>query len=134
MIFIDEEHENFYMENVKKLLRDDPHRRALIYCLGIDEGTRIHIHDLFDFKTCLIKPDGIEQPWQTSSTSRVTRTAFTIYNDYFPTVRWYENNDKQESAEREQYEYALTELFATTAYIPYFVQALYIRYSLAGVK
>lgn len=131
MIFIDKEHKNFYETKTKELVRNDAHRRALIYCLGICDQTRAQIHDLFDFNTCLIKLDGIEQPWQTHSTSRITRTAFTIYNDYFPTVRWYEDQGKKEEAETEQYEYALTELFATTEYIPYFVQALYIRFELA---
>lgn len=61
---------------------DDPCRKALLYALGLTEETRRHVRELYDFKERCIIPEGLDKPWQTGSSTRVTRLAFNLYNGF----------------------------------------------------
>jgi len=43
IIFRNEKHKDFYQTYMKKCRRQDVYHKALIYCLGISEDTRINI-------------------------------------------------------------------------------------------
>ena len=83
MLFKDNKHQEFFEENVRKTnSAGDPYREALFYTLGLTGETRNNIADLYDFEENAIKPEGIKNPWQTGTSSRVTRLAFNLYNGY----------------------------------------------------
>lgn len=83
MKFKNEQHKSFYMENIQKTNSErDPYRKALFYTLGLTEQTRVHINDIYDFHKKGIDWDGLSKPWQTSTSLRVTRLAFNLYNNF----------------------------------------------------
>jgi len=93
--------------------RSDAYHRALFYTLGLSQETRKHIRDLFDFSHGGIKPEALAATWQTSSTVRVCRLAFNLWNGW-----------TEEGAERHS---TPNELFAC-GYASYFFEATYLRY------
>ncbi len=83
MKFIDKEHEVFYKSNILKTnSQEDPYRQALFYALGLTEETRNNINSLYDYKEKCINFDGLNAPWQTGTTTKVTRLAFNLYNGF----------------------------------------------------
>ncbi len=50
IIFINEAHEKFYFEKLKKVRYQDAYHKALVYCLGISDDTRRNIGRIYDFK------------------------------------------------------------------------------------
>jgi hypothetical protein len=111
--YYDAEHEGFYYQMLNERKNSDSYHRALFYTLGISQETRKHIRDLFDFSHGGIKPEGLAASWQTSSSIRVSRLAFNLWNGW-----------TEEGAERYS---APNELFAC-GYAPYFFEAIYLRY------
>lgn len=79
MRFVDQKHKRFYDEKMESM-KDESYHRALIYTLGMIETTRNHFDEI-------VKPDGINSDclnaaWQTSSSLRVTRLAFNLFNGF----------------------------------------------------
>ena len=58
----------------------DPYHKAFFYTMGISSETRMHIHDCFNFRDDVIRPDCLSRGGQTSGSSRVTRMAFNLWN------------------------------------------------------
>lgn len=77
--FRNQEHEEFYIENLMRCRYQDACHKALIYCLGISCDTRRNIERIYDFKTGDIKPKCLQEGWQTSGSLRVVRLAFNLY-------------------------------------------------------
>lgn len=83
MKFIDDEHRAFFeRQTAKAHVEDDPYRKALFYALGLTEETRRNINSLYDFKENCIDIDGMHKGWQTSTSMKVTRLAFNLYNGF----------------------------------------------------
>lgn len=83
MIFKDKEHEDFYNFNVKETnSNDDPYRQSLFYLLGLTKETRQNIDRLYNFKEQCIEFDGLTDPWQTGTTTKITRLAFNLFNGF----------------------------------------------------
>jgi hypothetical protein len=83
MLFKDAEHQTFFEENVVKTNSiKDPYRQALFYTLGLVDETRKYINHLYDFKERGPRYDGLNEPWQTGTSKRVTRLAFNLYNNF----------------------------------------------------
>lgn len=77
------EHLDFYTGMVLRTNAErDPYRKALFYTLGVNQDTRQHINDLYDFDDCGIKTEGLEKGWQTSGSLRVSCLAFNLYNGF----------------------------------------------------
>lgn len=55
---------------------------SLLYLLSLNQATREHIEDLYDFKLHEIIPTGIHAEWQTSSSRRITYLAFNMFNNF----------------------------------------------------
>lgn len=120
MIFRDDLHEKFYNENIAKTkAHDDPYRQALFYTLGLLDETRRHIKSLYDFKERGIDFDGLFGGWQTSTSKKVTRMAFNLYNG-FAGHTGEEEIDKAEN-------YSPYELFDNSLMV-YFFEAVKLRY------
>lgn len=124
MIFVNEEHENFYEEKLKEVRYQDVYHKALCYCLGINKDTRSHIDRIYDFTTGYVKPECLQEGWQTSGSLKVVRMAFNLYCNGMPSVNDY---TKEEDKIKECRCYTVEDLFCCS-YAPYFWQAIQIRY------
>lgn len=111
--FASREHEDFYHSMLERRGWKDSYHQALFYCLGIAEETRDNVDSLFDFKKDAIRPEGLEEGWQTGGSIRLCRLAFNLWNGY-----------ADKGAERMA---TLYELF-DCGYAPYFLEAVRIRY------
>lgn len=116
--FKDLEHHQFYEGMVRMThSHTDPYRQALFYLLGLTEQTRSHVRDLYDFDENSICLEGLNKGWQTSSTVKLTRLAFNLYNGYA--------EDEDHDAARNYSPYFLFD----THLLPYFFEAAKLRYS-----
>lgn len=122
--FKNKEHEKFFWLYYMKCRYQDVYHAALVYCLGIDRDTREHIHEIYDFKTGMVKPECLHDGWQTSGSEKIIRMAYNLYNNGTPSVLDYDNDEKK-LAECEQY--TVENLFCC-GYAPYFWQAVKLRY------
>ena len=124
IIFISEAHRKFYFEKLKEVRYQDVYHKALIYCLGISSDTRTHIDSIYDFAEGCVKPECLQEGWQTSGSVRVVRMAFSLYCNGTPSV---DEDMEIEEQIQECKQYTAEELFCC-AYAPFFLQAIQIRY------
>ncbi|AET57244.1 DUF6075 family protein [Paenibacillus terrae] len=118
--FKDIEHEQFYEGNLRMThSQHDPYRQAFFYILGITPQTCQHIHDLYDYEEQAIRLEGLEQGWQTSTSVKMTRLAFSLYNGY--------TGDAEAGPDHPRY-YSPYHLFDTVL-MPYFFEVIKIRYA-----
>lgn len=83
MKFKNNEHRDFFDWAVAKdNSQADPYRRALFYALGLTDETRRNIEDLYSFRERVIRIGGLTAAWQTSTSERVTRLAFNLFNNF----------------------------------------------------
>lgn len=106
-------HQDFFLEMISRSKIDDTYHRAFFYLMGISSETRANIHQMFDFKTDCIVPQGMYGEWQTSHTVRVCHLAFNLWNGYT------ENEPGRD--------FTPYELFCCE-YAPYFMEGIKIRY------
>lgn len=121
MNFIDEQHKQFYEEKLKLTGKEDVYRKALIYTLGICETTREHFNDIFDMKEGLINRNSLQEAYQTSTSMKVTRLSFSLWNS--------NNYDSDEDLENGivSTHYNPSDIFCCS-YAPYFWEAIKVRY------
>ena len=83
MKFVDDEHKAFFEQMVAKTrTQDDVYRKAFFYTLGLTATTCHNIDDIYDFAEHCPKFDAVRKGWQTSTSVKVTRLAFDLYNGY----------------------------------------------------
>jgi len=124
MKFIDKEHEEFYkekfivMQNYKKT---DSYYKSIVYTLGICPITRANFGKIFNLKEGEINIDSLNEAWQTTSSEKVTRLAFSLWNGC--------SYDSEEAIEKGQVSdnYNVYNLFCCS-YAPYFFEAIKVRY------
>ena len=123
MEFIDIEHELFFE---KKLLFQEeskvkPYYKALIYTLGMCETTRKNFDKIFDMGKGEINIDSINEPYQTSTSQKVTRMAFSLFNGC--------NYDSEKDIENGilSSNYNVNDIFCCK-YAKYFFEAIKIRF------
>lgn len=121
MKFIDEQHKQFYEEKLKLTGKEDVYRKALIYTLGICETTRENFADIFNIKEGLINRDSLQEAYQTSTSMRVTRMAFSLWNS-----NCYDSDEDLENGIVSTH-YTPSDIFCCS-YAPYFYEAIKIRY------
>lgn len=124
IIFKDKRHETFYHTYLLKCWYQDVYHKALVYCLGLSEDTRNHIHQIYDFKTGCVKPECLQDGWQTSGSQRIVRIAFNLYTDGTPSTFEYDDVGGQIDETRF---YSVSDLFCTGD-AKYFWEAIKIRY------
>ncbi|RCX20918.1 hypothetical protein DFR58_101120 [Anaerobacterium chartisolvens] len=82
-LFMNDAHREFYIMNIQKTNSfSDPYRKALFYALGLTAETRNNINSLYDFADNAIDFDGLNRPWQTGTSAKVTKLAFNLYNGF----------------------------------------------------
>lgn len=121
MNFIDKEHEEFYQSKISEYQNADCYHKALIYTLGICETTRDHFREIFG-KNKELNFDSLQSAWQTSTSEKVTRMAFSLWNS----SSMYES-EKDATEGNISNEYNPSRIFCCS-YAPYFYEALKIRY------
>lgn len=124
MEFIDSAHKEFYekkLDELKKLGKTDVYYRSLTYTLGICETTRDHFSSIFDIKEGMININSIGSAWQTGTSEKVTRMAFSLWNRCM-----YDSEEDREEGKMSR-GYNPSEIFCCT-YAPYFWKAIKIRY------
>ena len=122
--FKNQEHENFYKEYLTKCRYQDVYHKALVYCLGIDRDTRVHVAKIYDFKTGNVKTECLHEGWQTSGSLKIVRMAFNLYCNGTPSV--YDSEDADEQL-RECQRYSVEDIFCC-GYAKYFWEAIKVRY------
>ena len=95
MVFVNEEHEEFFYEKLEQAKSQDCHHKALIYVLGISEDTRKYFNQIYDIKTGNIKRECLHQGWLSSGGVVVIRLAFNLYTDTTPSANDYKSRDGQ---------------------------------------
>ena len=124
MNFIDDNHKIFWIEKYKiieKYGKVDVYYKSLIYTLGISEITRRHFLEIFDIENGEINIDCINYSWQTNTSAKIVRLAFSLWNSC--------NYDSTEDCENNQLSklYNISEIFSCS-FAPFFVEAIKIRY------
>ena len=119
--FIDKEHKQFYEQKLKETGKLDVYRKALIYTLAMCETTREYFADIFNLKDGEININSLQAPYQTGSSEKVTRMAFSLWNRC--------NYDSEKDIENEKVsdKYNVSEIFCCS-YAPYFYEGIKIRY------
>ena len=120
-VFYDNDHISRY-----KLVRGlmggserDPYRAAVAYLISLDEVLYTHRDSVFDFDKCVILPEGLHKPWQTSTSQKTTRLASNL---------WCGFRYEDESMALSPY-YTPEHIFACE-YAPYYWQAIKLRFEL----
>lgn len=91
IMFASEKHRDFYEKYLPQCRHQDVYYKALIYCIGISEDTRNHIHRIYDFQSGCVQPECLHDGWITSGRARVVRLAFNLYCNGTPSVNEYED-------------------------------------------
>ena len=90
-IFANENHKNNYkklMQHIDKQCRGSERIQAMVYLLALLETIKPGFaKTVFDFENLLIRPDVLNEPWQTSSTRRTILLAFNLFGDYPATIQ-----------------------------------------------
>lgn len=130
IIFLNNEHKSFYMEEMEKTVNDSYHK-ALVYLLGLTPETRNNFNTLVKYNGGLIpnslsiKHYNMNEAWQTGTTYKITLLAFNLFNGFS-----YEYDDISEGDKRTQHisdKYTPYFLFCNPM-APYFIQAIIIKY------
>lgn len=120
--FFDVAHKAFYMEKLEQAEREkrrvDSYVQSLIYLCGLCPDTRTHFSRLFDWEDWCIRPEALNEGWQTGTTGKISRLAFNLWNGY-----------GQEDPEDEYISarFLPDELFCCE-FQPYFFEAIRLRY------
>jgi len=111
--FKDTEHEQSFLEFIASdtVEVNDVERLSLFYLLALNKDTRRSINSLYNFEGRHIEPEALDRGWQTSSSRKVTKLAFNLFNNF---------ND------REYDDFSPLELFSTSDAL-YMSEALKIR-------
>lgn len=121
MEFLDNEHKQFYEQKIKEIGTTDVYRKALIYTLAICPVTREYFSDIFDIKEGLINRNSLQAPYQISTSMKVTRLAFNLWNS-----NCYDSDEDLENCNVSTH-YTPSDIFCCS-YASYFYEAIKIRY------
>ena len=115
----DNEHSAFYREHLESGV--DPYFRALVYLFGLTAETRENFPQCFDQDTRMIKPEALNDGWQTGGTARVVRMAFNLWNG------WCYETEEDAQGGRISDAFTPDNLFCCE-FAPYFYEAVKLRY------
>lgn len=116
MKFYNKEHKERYEDVLSRMTSTDNYHTSVAYLMSLDDNCYKHINDLFDFEDDSIKADGLNKAWNTSTTLKVIRLAFNLWNGYC-----YDDNDEVDS------NFCVDNIF-NCSYAEYFYQAIKLRY------
>ena len=120
MLFINEEHKEFYYLN-RAISINDVYSNPVIYLLGLTDDTRNHFNQIYDINNNEIHLEQLKQGWQTGTSSKITRLAFNLFNGMVFDSEDDFDNDKFSS------KYAVDKIFCC-GFAPFFFEAIKLRY------
>ena len=124
MKFIDEEHKKFVLaryEELQKYQKLDVYYKSIIYILGMCPTTRKHFDSIFNMREGEIFIEALQASWQTGTSAKVTRMAFSLWNECnYDSLDDYEKGTVSKN-------YNVSEIFCC-GYAPYFWEGIKIRY------
>lgn len=116
MKFIDETQEQAYTILIERMGNNDVYHKALAYLITVDTVCRKHIDSIYDFADRCINPDCLADSWQTGTSIKTCRLAFSLYNG---SLVW--------CPEEDHVYVTPSELFCCSL-APYYWEAIKIRY------
>ena len=124
MKFSDNEHREFWNQMYKEMKvfkKQNVYYKSIIYVLGICKTTRDNFSNIFNFKDGEININSLNAPYQTSTSAKVTRMAFSLWNGC--------NYDSEKDIESDtpSSNYNVGEIFNCN-YAPFFYEGIKIRY------
>lgn len=122
--FKENAHENFYNEKLRQVRHPDVYYKALIYLLGMTEGTRAHFEQIYDAGTGCIAPACLCQSWPTNGEKKLIRLSFNLYTGRILNLK--EGCNEEEKLD-EYSRYSVNEIFSCD-YAPYFWESIKLRY------
>lgn len=124
MKFIDNEHRSFWNEKyeiMQKYGKTDVYYKAIVYILGVCLETRKHFERIFNLEKGEINVNSLDEAWQTGSSEKVTRMAFSLWNECnYDSIEDFENGKVSKK-------YNPSEIFSC-GYAPYFYEGIKLRY------
>lgn len=114
--FINNTHAGAFDKLIDRMGNTDVYHAALAYLITLDGVCRKHINSIYDFSQGCIKPECLQESWQTSTTLKTCRLAFNLYTNG---VLWCEFEDKHHCTP--------SEIFCCDL-APYYWQAIRLRY------
>ncbi|MBO5143810.1 MAG: hypothetical protein J6C46_12625 [Clostridia bacterium] len=124
MKFIDNEHRNFWNEKyeiMQKYGKTDVYYKSIVYILGVCLETRRYFERIFNLERGEINVDSLSEAWQTGSSEKVTRMAFSLWNECnYDSIEDFENGNVSKK-------YNPGEIFSC-GYAPYFYEGIKLRY------
>lgn len=101
--------------------KTDVYYKALVYIFSICPETRRHFKRVFDLEKGEINVDSLGEAWQTGSSKKVTRMAFSLWNECnYDSIEDFENGEISRI-------YNPSEIFSC-GYAPYFYEEIKLRY------
>ena len=132
MIFQDKEHEKMFNKLCKEMPYLDNFHMSLAYLLTLDTVLRYHIGALYDVNKDVIIFDGLNKPFQTSTSSKTTRLAFNLWSgsvyDSDPPEAYIDKNGQKKYVPSKYY--APDNIFNCT-YAPYYFEAIKMRFEIS---
>lgn len=82
--FIDEQHKKFFLEAPDRFnfSANDIERLSMFYVFGLMPELRNNVTLLYDATNGFIIPEGLNEGFQTSGTSSLTRLGFVLFNNF----------------------------------------------------
>ncbi|MBE6852866.1 MAG: hypothetical protein E7505_05255 [Ruminococcus sp.] len=117
ILFFDKQHVDRYYELIHKMKKYDVYHQSMAYLISLCDSCYNHANDIFDFKESVIVPEGLQEAWQTSTSLKVTRLAFNLWNHFC-----FDGDDMSFSCL-----YSADEIFSCDL-AKYFFEAIRIRY------
>ena len=124
MKFVSKEHQKFWIKKFDEMIqlrKTDIYYKSIIYTLGMCETTRENFDDIFNLKRGEINISSLQGKYQTGTSKKVTRFAFSLWNGC--------NFDREQDIENKNLSanYNVSEIFSCS-YAPYFYEAIKIRF------
>lgn len=121
IVFHDEQHETSYNDICSRMKYLDCYHRSLAYLLSLDTVLREHIDAVYDIHEDVIKPEGLNNGFQTGTSLKTTRIAFNLWNGYCS-----DGDDEEQPSSN----YAPDQIFNCKEYALYYWIAIQIRFGI----
>lgn len=118
--FKNKTHSERYCELMSKMVCDNVYYRPIAYLIALNDDCYNHMSSIFNMERGAIDCDGVNEDWQTSSSLRVTRLMYNLWNGYC-----YEESDDEVPAVSSNY--TINEIFYDSD-ATYFFEAIKLRY------
>ena len=81
ILFKDKGHVDLFFYGLQRCNNYDARHQAVFYCLGIDQGIREHLSDVFDFLNDTLMPEAMSCEWMSDVGKRCIWMAACLFDD-----------------------------------------------------